>query len=169
MCIRDRLKEWLVGPRILDIACGTGRLLELASEGVDLSAEMVRLAQARCPGKRIHLAPAWRVPVPDNSFDTVFAMHLFMHLRPSTLRFILEECWRLLRPGGVLVFDLPNALRRRRGVVSAEHPWHAATTLEDVPFLLEENTRWRRTGQRGIALAPLHRLPTALRGIVVPA
>lgn len=166
---RSLLEEWRVGPRVLDIACGTGRLLDLASEGVDLSPEMVRQARSRWPGKPLHLAPAWRVPVPDGSFDTVFAMHFFMHLRPTTLRLIVDECWRLLRPGGLLVFDLPNALRRRRGGASPEHPWHAATTLEDVPFLKDLDPRWRKAGQRGIALAPIHRVPPRLRAALVPA
>lgn len=166
---RSLLREWLVGPRILDLACGTGRLLDLASEGVDLSPEMVRRARERWPDKRIHHAPAWRVPVADGGFDTVFAMHLFMHLRPRTLRLILDECWRLLRPGGILVFDLPNALRRRRAGVSPQHPWHAATTLEDSQLLDHLGTRWRQAGQRGIALAPLHRVPSVLRQALVPA
>ena len=165
---RSLLKEWLVGPRILDLACGTGRLMEQASEGVDLSPEMVRHARERWPDKRIHLAPAWRVPLPDSSFDTVFAMHLFMHLRPRSLHSILDECWRLLRPGGLLVFDLPTALRRRRASPSASPAWHAATTLEGSGLLTELSPRWRRTGQRGIALAPIHRFPSALRGALVP-
>jgi len=166
---RSLLKEWLVGPRILDLGCGTGRFLDLATEGVDLSPEMVRHARQRWPNKRIHQAPAWRVPVEDGAFDTVFSMHFFMHLRPRTLHFILEECWRLLRPGGLLVFDLPNALRRRRAGPSASHPWHAATTLEDSQLLAHLGSRWRRTGQRGIALAPIHRVPPPLRMALVPA
>jgi len=164
---RSLLKGWVLGPRVLDLACGTGRFLELASEGVDLSPEMVRCCVKRWPHKRVHLAPAWRVPVPDASFDTVFTMHFFMHLPQRTLGSVLDECWRVLRPGGILIFDTPNALRRR-WVGYRPRGWHAATALsgDDIQDLC--GTRWRQVGLRGIALAPIHRLPRRLRSPLVP-
>jgi len=49
------------GVRLLDVACGTGRHLELLSksfdaEGLDLSSELLELARERNPGTAFHCA-----------------------------------------------------------------------------------------------------------------
>jgi SAM-dependent methyltransferase len=159
---RHALREWIQGPRVLDLACGTGRLLDLASEGLDLSEKMLERARARWPGKRIHHAPAWRIPAPDGNYDTVFALHLFKHLHLGDLRRVLNECRRVLRPGGVMVFDFPNALRRRL-VGFRSTGWHSGTELTLGDLRMLGGGHWRLAGSRGLALAPVHRLPHAVR------
>jgi ubiquinone/menaquinone biosynthesis C-methylase UbiE len=65
--------------RILEIGAGTGsgaailkaRFPEAAVTGVDLSPEMVRIAQAKVPGVTFEPADASRLPFPDGSFDLV--------------------------------------------------------------------------------------------------
>jgi SAM-dependent methyltransferase len=159
---RRILRSWLQGPQVLDLACGTGRFLDLASEGLDLSGKMVERARERWPGKCIHHAPAWSIPAADGSYDSVFALHLFMHLHLGDIRRVLNECRRVLRPGGVLVFDFPNALRRRL-VGYQTTGWHAGTELMTGDLRMLGGGHWRLTGSRGIALAPIHRLPHAAR------
>lgn len=39
---------------------------------------------------------------PDNSFDFIFAEHLIENLTPEKLKDVLEECFRILKPGGIL-------------------------------------------------------------------
>jgi len=46
-------------------------------------------------------------PWEDNSFDRVVALSVFEHLR-ITLFEALDECWRVLRPGGVLRLKVPH-------------------------------------------------------------
>lgn len=46
-------------------------------------------------------------PWPDNAFDQVIALSVFEHLRLDLVE-VLNECWRLLRPGGQLVLKLPH-------------------------------------------------------------
>jgi SAM-dependent methyltransferase len=159
---RRALREWLVGPRVLDLACGTGRFLDLASEGLDLRGKMVERAREKWPGKRIHHAPAWSIPVPDGTYDTVFSLHCVMHLCLEDIRRVLGECRRVLRPGGVLVFDFPNALRRRLVGYRAAG-WHAGTALSADALRALCGGHWRLVGLRGLALAPIHRLPHAIR------
>lgn len=159
---RRALRKWLRGPRVLDLACGTGRFLDLASEGLDLSGKMVERARERWPDKRIHHAPAWSIPAADGSYDSVFALHLFMHLHLGDIRRVLNECRRVLRRGGVLVFDFPNALRRRLVGYRATG-WHAGTELMTWDLRILGGGHWRLTGSRGLALAPVHRLPHAAR------
>lgn len=159
---RRALREWLQGPRVLDLACGTGRLLDLASEGLDLSGKMVERARERWPGKRIHHAPAWSIPAADASYDSVFALHLFMHLHLGDFRRVLNECRRVLRPGGVMVFDFPNALRRRLVGYQATG-WHGGTELMTWDLRMLGGGHWRLGASRGLALAPIHRLPHVAR------
>lgn len=101
---------WVKGPRVLEIGSGPGHLLvTMASEGyavsgIDLSAQMMRIARRRLGrhGVRAGLVRgrAQALPWPDTHFDSVvmtfpagFALH------PQTL----SEVWRVLRPGGCLV------------------------------------------------------------------
>lgn len=53
---RRLLKHWLdqvQGGKILDLACGSGRLLHLATHGLDASPAMVRIAKQKHPGKDV--------------------------------------------------------------------------------------------------------------------
>lgn len=104
--------------RILDFGCGKGHLLEallrrgIACEGLDLSAESVAATKARCAshprfGGVIH-APSIPVPLPDESFDTVFLVEAIEHLLPDQLASTLGDIHRLLRRGGKLVITTPN-------------------------------------------------------------
>ena len=56
---RRLLRKWLAPVsqgKTLDLACGTGRLLDLATHGLDASQAMVRIARSKHPGKPIHCA-----------------------------------------------------------------------------------------------------------------
>lgn len=89
------------GARVLDLACGTGDLCRDAARvglrpiGVDLSVGMLAAARATAP---LVLADALALPVPDGHVDGVvsgFALRNF-----TDLSVFLEECARVLRPGG---------------------------------------------------------------------
>ena len=58
---RRILRAWLVpvkDGKVLDLACGTGRLLDLATHGLDASEAMVRIAREKHPGKLVYCRPA---------------------------------------------------------------------------------------------------------------
>src|SRR6478735_11926585 len=73
-----------------------------------------------------------RVPYPldDGAYDGVVYTEVFEHLRDYPVR-SLEECARILRPGGFLFFTTPNAaylvnrvrLLRGRSVYTPMHDW----------------------------------------------
>lgn len=102
----------------LDFGCGPGRLAPAIAErfrsyrGVDISPSMVREAQ------RLHaaLATAAFDAAPDqsldrfadDSFDLVVSLLVLQHVPQSSIKPYLRSMTRVLRPGGLLVFQLPD-------------------------------------------------------------
>lgn len=94
---------------ILDVGCGTGRLLRAAQrrfnnarlDGVDPAPEMVRQANAMLPQGspiRIQQATAEELPFPDHVFDLVFSTMTFHHWADQAKA--AAEIGRVLAPGG---------------------------------------------------------------------
>lgn len=88
--------------RVLEVGCGTGRLLVQVRApvaiGVDVSAAM--LAQARARGLEVLRADAHALPFADRSFDGIVAgKGVFRYLDAARA---FAECARVLAPGGVL-------------------------------------------------------------------
>jgi len=108
------------GERIVDLGCGTGDLCAEASAagaqvvGVDLSAGMLRLAIKRLGECGFVRADAQSLPFADTSCDGVisgFAVRNF-----ASVREVLRECGRILRPGGrvsLLEVDVPSSTAGR--------------------------------------------------------
>jgi SAM-dependent methyltransferase len=94
----------LVGRRVLDIGCGTGRSAAALAErgarvwGVEPSGEMAALARERL--STVKIAPAERLPFKDGWFERAL-MQLVIHLvdRPQAF----AEARRVLGPEGRLV------------------------------------------------------------------
>lgn len=90
--------------RLLEVGCGTGiyadRLRRLGWKpiGVDLSAGMLRHATARMP---VVLGDACRPPLRSGSFDA--AVTVMVHTDLPEYGPVLEEIFRVLKPGGVFV------------------------------------------------------------------
>jgi SAM-dependent methyltransferase len=122
-----RIREHLLphvraGGRVLEVGAGSGRDgAALAARGarvvlLDASAGALELASRNAPGLRgraLVRGDALASPFPDGSFDLVFHQGLLEHFR-DPLPLLLENR-RLLRPGGVLLVDVPQTF----------HPWTA--------------------------------------------
>jgi ubiquinone/menaquinone biosynthesis C-methylase UbiE len=100
-----------LGPdgRLLDIGTGTGRVLELLAPrvrealGVDASKAMLALARARLSG--LDFAHMYRLPLSDQSFDTV-VLQMVLHHAEDPAGAVLEATRVLSRGGQLLVIDL---------------------------------------------------------------
>lgn len=92
-------------PRILDVGCGTGLMLErLADRGRPMGMDVSPLALDFCRqrgGGPLFRADGARLAVADESFDAVTAIGVIEHLDRD--REALEEWRRVLRPGGTMV------------------------------------------------------------------
>ncbi|WP_309736664.1 methyltransferase domain-containing protein [Chamaesiphon sp. OTE_75_metabat_556] len=100
---------------ILDVGCGIGgSSLYLAEKfgarvtGITLSPVQANRAKerARAAGLQaktdFQVANALNIPFPDNSFDLVWSLESGEHM-PDKVKF-LQECHRVLKPGGKLIF-----------------------------------------------------------------
>ena len=98
---------------VLDLPCGTGRLLDVFIDrgfqvtGGDISAEMLAVArgkfQAR-PEARFEIANVEVLPFPDLSFDYLTSYRLICHLPPAVRRRALDEMIRVTRKTLILNF-----------------------------------------------------------------
>lgn len=112
--IYDSLVFWLnfkAGGQLLEIGCGNGSALKFMKElgwqveGVDF--DPLAVEQARGHGLKVHLGSLEAQVFPDGQFDAVVARHVIEHVYDPAR--VLRECYRVLKPGGVLVLITPNA------------------------------------------------------------
>jgi len=102
--------------RILDIACGHGKMLYFLSaagyihaEGVDVSQEQVDAAH-RLGIPNVVCGPAFDhvAGLPDESLDVAILFDILEHLEKQDLFDLIDEVHRTLRPGGVCLVHVPN-------------------------------------------------------------
>jgi SAM-dependent methyltransferase len=109
-----------LGDRVLDFGCGVGRLSNALAEhvgevvGVDIAASMVQRAAAlnSFPDRLSFVAYDGReLPFPDNSFDSAVTLIVLQHARPREQVGALMQLQRVVRPGGLLVVQVPSRAR----------------------------------------------------------
>ena len=102
--------------KVLDVACGTGRTLRFIRAtlpkaslyGVDLSPAYLRKANkllSEIPGELPQLAQAngEELPYLNNYFHAVTSVFLFHELPPQARQRIMNEAFRVTKPGGIFV------------------------------------------------------------------
>lgn len=67
------------------------------------------------------IGPVNQLPeYPDGSVDEIYAIHLFEHLSRLEAPHALREWWRVLKPGGKLVLELPCLDKIAQMIVNGE-------------------------------------------------
>jgi SAM-dependent methyltransferase len=104
------------GKRVLDVGCGTGTdLVRFAHggaivTGVDISPAAVALARQNFAQQGLQAdlreADGEHLPFADDSFDFIFAHGVVQYTADG--RALVEECRRVLKPGGEAVFQVYN-------------------------------------------------------------
>jgi len=104
--------------RVLDLACGTGRhSLYLASQGFDVYAtdaagtgiEITQEKAARAGlDVRCSVHDMRTIPLADGFFDAVVCTWSIHHGHMADIERTVAEVYRVLRPGGTAVIDVPS-------------------------------------------------------------
>lgn len=146
----------------LEVACGTGRLTNYATHGLDASREMLSHARKRHANVEFKEASAASTGYDNAMFDVVYSFHLFMHLDVDTINNIFDEMHRIIRRDGRLIIDIPS--HNRRKLLHHKQPtWHGGTELDetDIEKLVKDRFHVKRS--YGIMLLPVHKLPQWMR------
>ena len=100
--------------KILDIGCGTGKLVFFLNQnkfkafGCDRSITAVKFAQKINGGGKIIQASAVKLPYKNCSFDMITAISIIEHLSQKQIAVFLKESKRLLVKNGMLFIVTPN-------------------------------------------------------------
>lgn len=169
--IRDRAPRTGAGggaPRVLDVGCGTGFLLEQlaglgwSGVGVDLSPESVAHATRRLEemgaGDRLTAVVGSAYEPPEGSFELITLTDVLEHLEDP--RACLRALRERLAPGGLLVISTPN----RRSLPGARR-WMAERGVPGIRLNLAPVDNWQTwTDLEGHAAAA-GMVPVSRRGI----
>jgi ubiquinone/menaquinone biosynthesis C-methylase UbiE len=138
--------------QILDLCCGSGQtteyLVKLSQNVTALDASPLSLQRARrnVPNATYVEAFAENMPFADNLFDIIHTSAALHEMQPEQLRKIIQEVYRVLKPGGVFTlvdFHPPTnpifwpGLSVFFWLFETETAWELLKT--DLPALLKEN------------------------------
>lgn len=128
--------------KFLDAGCGTGLLLRHlrpGSVGIDINPRNIEKARRHAPDAVLLLADVEAIPFPDQTFSTILLTEVLEHLPDP--RVMLEELWRVLAPGGVVIGSTPrrNALWKLRWLSSTcpGEPFHREFSSQELLETLE--------------------------------
>jgi len=116
----------LAGCKIMELACGTGRFatfvkdnfpdatvtcldmspfyLQEARDNFEHWCELRGDTQGSAPGAEFLQAPAEDIPAEDGSYDAITCVYLFHEITQEVRRRVVSEMYRVLKPGGMVVF-----------------------------------------------------------------
>ncbi|MBD2042193.1 class I SAM-dependent methyltransferase [Microcoleus sp. FACHB-672] len=145
--------------RVLDVACGTARTLkfirgtlpEASLFGTDLSPAYLRKANqllSENPGELPQLlqANAEELPYLDNYFHALTCVFLFHELPAEARQQVIEQCFRVTKPGGVFVIcdsiqanDSPDFMPMMENFPAMFHePYYRHYTTDNLVERLEK-------------------------------
>ncbi len=111
------LKEKTIGTEqmpVLDVGCGRGEWLELLQEegllgqGVDINRVLVEQCRQRGFEVTESDALSYLRKLPERSIGAITGFHIIEHLPFDDLIKLLDETTRVLKAGGVAIFETPN-------------------------------------------------------------
>jgi 2-polyprenyl-6-hydroxyphenyl methylase / 3-demethylubiquinone-9 3-methyltransferase len=127
------------GKTALDVGSGGGLLAEEFARlgfrvtGIDPSAESVETARAHAGTESLGIdytvGAGEQLPFPDESFDIAYCCDVLEHV--DDLDRVLAETSRVLKPGGVYLYDTINRTRRSKLVlIKLMQEWRATALME---------------------------------------
>jgi 2-polyprenyl-6-hydroxyphenyl methylase/3-demethylubiquinone-9 3-methyltransferase len=126
--------------RLLDVGCGGGFLAEEFAglgcrvTGIDPSAPTIEAAAAHAREYGLDIdyrvGSGERLPVGDARFDVVSCCDVLEHV--TDLEAVIAQMARVLRPGGVFLYDTINrTLRSKIGIIKMTQEWRLTRVVPD--------------------------------------
>jgi ubiquinone/menaquinone biosynthesis C-methylase UbiE len=121
--ILNNFRQAQSGPvRLLDFACGTGRVLSAlesavdSAEGIDISENMVAVARTRCTRARLLVGDVLRQPeLLQKNYDVISCFRFILNVEPEIRVQILRRLRQVLRqPDGLLLVNVHGNSRSLR-------------------------------------------------------
>jgi SAM-dependent methyltransferase len=132
--LRDFQRGRQAPVRLLDFACGTGRVLAClesqvaAAEGVDISETMVALARAKCSRAQFKVGDILAQPqLLQKNYDLITAFRFLLNVEPALRRRVLGKLREVLRePDGLLIVNVHGNSRSLRHPAILWRRWREA-------------------------------------------
>lgn len=154
--IKERLRPHLeyvgmhptlsAGRPLLDIGCGRGEWLELLAEcgieayGVDSNPHAIAACARRGLAANEIDALTHLSRLPDDALGAISVFHVIEHLPLDVLMQLLEQSWRVLVPGGLLLIESPNPESIKVGATTFHYdPTHMRPIPPQLAEFLVEN------------------------------
>lgn len=133
---RDRListlQQLATGSKVLEVGCGTGRLLFTSCElgfscdGLDASPDMIEQTHERIkqrfPETGLHVGDATQLPFAADSYDFTYSIRLLNQTGSARNALaVITEMLRVTRPGGLALVEFVNHYRPRLSGKSANN------------------------------------------------
>jgi SAM-dependent methyltransferase len=140
---RAKIQDWHT---VLDVACGTGLLAITILDhigprgsviGVDINEGMLQIAKSKSTQITWDRAPAESLPYEDSSFDRVLCQFSLMYFENQEKA--LREMMRVLRPNGLLVFNVWDKLEENPGFLARTVFWQKIVgdkAMDEAPYSL---------------------------------
>lgn len=159
---RILLSEWLKKidiNKIADYGCGTGRLTNFANYGIDISEDMLQIAQQKYPEKKFYLLNDNNdFPVLENALKAIYSFHVIMHLSKEDFAKMINIIHHKLGKNGIFIFDILSSKRKNK-----KDGWHANTAYSIDEIRHSIGQQFDIIQYRGILFLPIHRIPISLR------
>lgn len=99
-------------PSILDFGCGCGRMTRFlpGAFGCDINPDLVTWCQKNLSWVNTRLnGMTPPLPYEDTSFDCIYSLSIFSHLPKKMSDIWLQDLYRILKPGGLLILTIHGA------------------------------------------------------------
>ena len=165
--------------RLLDFACGTGRVLATLenfadpAEGIDISENMVAVARAKCARARLHVGDILADPgLLAGQFDVITCFRFLLNVESTMRQRVLARLREVLRPGGLLLVNVHGSSRSVRHPAILWRRWrnhNPDSMLNEMPPAEAERMLWNSgfkiVRKFGFGLLPPTLYRTPLRGM----
>jgi ubiquinone/menaquinone biosynthesis C-methylase UbiE len=180
--IRDYRQRRNAPVRLLDFACGTGRVLASVeslvdtAEGIDISENMVALARAKCQKAQLKVGDILSQPeLLQKGYDVITTFRFLLNVEPALRRRVLGKLREVVRePDGLLVLNVHGNSHSLRHPAIVWRRWRERSQPTDAMLnemspaetkMLLRECGFQVVRQFGFGVLPPTLYRTPLRGI----